>query len=129
MLHKLFLGELNVIIQVTKPCAYPLNKQLLGLSSALYLKFTTFTVLLLFFFSMKSVWFHVYVHGHLCCVMCIHQSECVLSFDWSRLMRTFCHHVLTNQMALYICFNICTQSNKDGHVSGLHPSHESNQTK
>ena len=31
---------------------------------------------------------------------------------------TFCHHVLTNQMTLYICSDLCTQSNKDGHVSG-----------
>ena len=45
-----FLVNYTIIIQVTKSCAYPLNKQLHAPSSALYQKFITFLVLLSFCF-------------------------------------------------------------------------------
>ena len=45
-----FWVNYTVIIQVTKSCAYPVNEQLHALSSAIYQKFATFTVLLSFCF-------------------------------------------------------------------------------
>ena len=59
----------------------------------------------------------------------VHGSERMRIFIWLvKMMRTFCHHVLANQMTLYICSDMCTQSKKDGHVSGLHPSQQYNHT-
>ena len=88
LLHKFFWVNYTVIIHVTKSCAYPLNKQLHALSSALYQKFATFMVLLSFcFFNDVCLdWCDGYnpVFSLLCCVMYNHRSECVLSFDWSR---------------------------------------------
>ena len=77
-----FWVNYTVVIQVTKLCAYPLNKQLHALSSALYQKFATFMVLMSFCF-FKEVWLD-------CCDgynrMFNLQSEWVLSFwfNWSR---------------------------------------------
>ena len=91
LLHNCFWVNYTVIIQVTILCVYHLNKQLHALSSALYQKFATFTVLLSFCFFCE-IWFYscdgctaIFV------VLCSyhtretwHRSECVLSFDWSR---------------------------------------------
>ena len=45
----------------------------------------------------------------------VHTSERTRIVIWLvEMMRAFCHHVLTNQMTLYICSDTCTQSNKNG---------------
>ena len=72
-----------IVIQVTKSWAYPLNKQFHALSSALYQKFGTFKVLLSFCF-FNEIWLIAVIHSHLCCVIYIYPSECVLTIDWSR---------------------------------------------
>ena len=80
LLHKLFLGE----FQVTILCVYPLNKQLHALSSALYQKFATFTVLLSFCFFLLSLIISMrWVQGYLCCFVCKYRSKCIASSDWS----------------------------------------------
>ena len=50
LMHKLFLGELHRYYSGYNLVHIPFNKQLHALSSALYQKFATFTVLLSFCF-------------------------------------------------------------------------------
>ena len=76
-----FWMSYTIIIQVTKSCPYSLNKQLHALSSALYQKLATFKVLLFFCF-FNEFWLdycdkYNRMFSLLCCVMYIHQSECV----------------------------------------------------
>ena len=44
------------------------------------------------------------------------------------MMRTVCHHVLTNQMTLYICCDTCTIEENKTTKMAEHPSHAYNQT-
>ena len=80
----------TVIIQVTISCVYMyhLNKQLHALSSALYQKFATFTVLLSFcFFSVKSDFSRVMRArpSLLFCSLLLrkYHRKCIVSSDWS----------------------------------------------
>ena len=65
----------------------PFNKQLHALSSALYQKFATFTVLLSFCFSVKSDFSRVMRArpSLLFCSLLLrkYHSKCIVSSDWS----------------------------------------------
>ena len=81
------------------------------------------------FFSMKYGWLLWWIQTGCITIFVVflHILKRVSIDIWLvEMMRTFCHYILTNQIALYICSEICKHSNKGGYVSALYPSQQYN---
>ena len=121
-----FCVHYAVIIQVTKSCTYPFNKQLHAVSSALYQKFATFTVLLSYCF-FCGVWLYS-------CDGCMAIFVVLYTFIGAS---AYCHLISRyDETILSSCIDQsddtihllqCTHAHKATKMAE-HPSHEYNQT-